>query len=572
MVLSSTSEPRYAKLQKSRVACERCRSLKVRCDLTDAGNSQSCFRCQKSNLQCIPDRNPAPKRKKPLRVVTEDTDHRIEQLEAALIETRNAVRSIQPKQPVQDLARQQFELPQLFLQAHESAMKRNHLTPPIFPKEPSSLPRPPLSTHSSLEPKNHFEALLASGKLGLTQAKEYFQHFMNVLLPACPHVHVEDTPFEQMRMENPLKLHAIIIGVLNTTVCSEDVSLDEGLRAHFAERLHVALGTDTGLIESIMIMLCWSTLTDDSKRLSYSLMLASIAHSLCVVDASRDGLSPTLHMNRLYLSVYIGLGGMCASLKVVPMVRWCAAWQDAYDELLRTSDNRDDYRITVSANVVRLEQEMSTTFDVTGQTLEAHRVEALIAGFDARIEELREDLFTTTLHVFGFYSLKFTLYDRASRYLPRTNASYSNCIREAVSAVQSTVEYFVSNKHLLDTFPPYIQAKPIRAVMSMFKICACAEIPSYINVNPQKYMYDVLECFSTAKQTASVVRIQRDMSSMVDRFCRNDFSEESTLSKLWKREIMDTVSHQKREENWDDFMKSFNIQQTEVDFWNQLGL
>jgi len=564
-----------------RVACRRCRTQKVRCSFKDSIGSGCCFRCQKANVHCVPDDTPPPHRNKTIQKPKYDAELRIRHLEEALMETQNAISAIQPGQP-QPKPSRQYSFPDVknpMPQNGEIGYSLNRLppTPAMMRINGNSfvnLPTPPSTANSPKYEENPFERLLTSGVLTLHQAHGFFNHFQNLLLPMCPHVCFETVPFAEMRRDNPLKLHAIMSAVLNTTAGTEEISLEEGLRSHLADRLHVAMDHDTGMIESLLITQLWSAPSDERRLIAHRVTVFNICHSLCVVNATNGEPSQMVHIFRLYLSVFIMLGAICLSLvRQPPMLPWSAALQHAYDEVLHNYDKQSDLQILLSARNIRLEQDVRAAFAAVGPNPDFGTVEELVISFDAQIEEMRSDLFTNRLLVFAYYTMKFNLHDRAVHSLAKGTDLYVKCVERVMSALCTTVEYFISCKPVLDTFPTYVFYKPTKAIMSMFKYSACDLLPEHLHVDAPKYIYQLEECLLSAPKTPSVKRTIPIARMLRNRFCNNDeFPPRSMMRKFWEADVVDANENHRPVDDWTDFMLSLNIQESDINFWNKVGL
>lgn len=563
--MGGSSQMRSAKSVKNRMACKGCRKLKVRCDFIESLGTASCVRCIKLNRECVADLAPPPKREKPGSKSGANTDNRIEQLEEALLETQNTIKNMRPYQPTD--AAQFTSLP-----SPPSAFP--NLTTDNFSFESGSnnpfMPTPPSSSSQSpLQNQNSFEVLVASGLLTLQQMRGLYEHFMTVLLPNCPHLVLENKSFDQLRSEHPLKLHAIISSAANTLVGYGGLSLEAGVRAHLADRLFVAVDTDVAVIESIFIFLMWSSPTLSRNHIALGLMLFHITHSMCVFSKSQEEKSEDIQIDRLYLNTYCALGGTSPALRNTPVITWSASLQKANDKVLANLDDKVGYPLTLSALMIRLEQDIYYAFEFQEANVHPSTVNSIVDMFHSQIEQLRGHLSRKfPVQVANYFTLKFVLQDHAVRFLPNDGVTNAVAVKSAINALHSSLDFFMSCRDVLNTLPTFFCYLPIRAMVSLFKYAAVVTLPVNVSVDPDLYLKRLQECLSTVPQTGSIALASETANILGDRFCNNN---EFPLAKLWKPDVIHSTS-QHAKNDWANFLKLTEVPQYSDDFLADIGL
>lgn len=549
---------RHASFQKNRAACKRCRVMKVRCKIDESERSDACLRCSKANAQCIPDRSPAPKRR-----VGGPADQRVEELEKALKQAHGAIRVLEEAQS------SKFPIPREVQALYSPGGA--HIQQPALS---ARLLGPATAPDSILNP---FEDII-NGMITLKQARDLFDHFTRDLLPACPIVSFPYESFDAIRSTNPLKLHAIICGAMNTMIGFDNFSLEEGLRRHLADRLLVAMDTDEGIIEAIFIIAYWLSPGVDSKRIAPTLMLVSIYHTLSVFNISSDT-SNNLQLYRHHLTAFIYLGGLCSAsarnFYWKQLVSWSPTLQQAYDTVALQSESPVDQLLLVSARSMRLDQDMAAAFDVKHSEINVSDIKSSLILFKQKIEEMKELLLLNRLLYFEYLTRTTLLHAYAVRYLPKSETEYMTNAWDLLSATHQMVDFFISCRDVLNTFPTFAFYKPIKAIILMQKYeTYVANDPNEL-VGARSYTLKLLECLRTSQQTPSVKRTFLAVQSLNEEIHKNaEYHHSPVLSAVskWDVEVDVLPEVAKGEDDWAQFMRAFHIPESESEFWDMIGL
>ncbi|KFY25179.1 hypothetical protein V493_04783 [Pseudogymnoascus sp. VKM F-4281 (FW-2241)] len=445
-------------------ACEPCRLLKVRCLPSLDSATRRCQRCTKNGRTC---HYAAPQKRRPRK----RTDTRVAELEREVRAMRSLLNkskqspSADSNQGSMHTLDEHTEI-EGFMET--APIPHLGLDPGTYEEEPNWACGPNDHDGERSEGGERTPDVIERDLIGLEKAQEYFDHYVNNMIPHCPIVafRPEETA-ESVRSSKPTLFLTILTAAAGQKDHATYLILHEELLQVFADRYIINSDKSLELVQSFLLTCIWLYPPNDFRTLKfyqYVHMAASMSLDIGQPDLpgpfskyqwpvvlAEDFIKPTqkesyskmggtnrtpedpeaaqrlrqellvLESKRTHLSCYLICASVSMSLRRPNMFNFSAFTKGCIDYLTNSPHALpSDRLLIVWSKIQHITEESAAVFAFddlsTRVEMSDPRVQLTLKGFENRLEEFRRTidpaLLSSTLDV-HYYMNKIILQEYA---------------------------------------------------------------------------------------------------------------------------------------------------------------